>query len=84
MTEPIENPPNLSALKTAVGQLQQRADEIVRDVEGAAVRLRILTQHVGIIAECMDILLGDTPPAVEGRHPELNRHDKEQHNEVEP
>jgi len=77
MTEPIENPPSLSALKTAVGQLQQRADEIVRDVEGAAVRLRILSQQVGIIAECMDILLGDTKPATEDRFPELNHHDEE-------
>jgi hypothetical protein len=77
MTEPIENPPSLSALKTAVGQLQQRADEIVRDVEGAAVRLRILAQQVGIIAECMDILLGDTLPAPEGRYPELNNKDEE-------
>ena len=77
MSEPIENLPSLSALKTAVGQLQQRADEIVHEVEGAAVRLRILSQQVGIIAECMDILLGDTEPAVEGRHPELNHHDEE-------
>ena len=77
MIEPIESTPSLSALKTAVMQLRQRSDEIVRDIEGAAVRLRIFTQQVEIISECLDILLGDTEPAVEGRFPELNNHDKE-------
>ena len=77
MIEPIKNLLGLSALKTAVGQLQQRADEIARDVEGAAARLRILAQQVGIIAEQDVHALGDTPPAVEGRHPELNHHDEE-------
>lgn len=77
MTEPIENPPSLSALKAAVGELQLRANEITRDVEVAAVRVRLLAQQVGIIAECMDLLLGDQPPCPDARFPELNHHDEE-------
>ena len=76
-TDPLESLPSLSALKTAVAALRVRSGEITNDMDMVSVRLRILTQQLDILVECVDTMLGDTQPCQETRFPELNHHDEE-------
>ena len=76
-SDPMERSPSLPALKSAVAAMRVGARKITNDMDMVSVRLRLLTEQLDILVECVDILLGDTQSCQEIRFPELNHHDEE-------